>query len=306
MPTRGDLAGLLAGAAHRLRACGSPNPQNEARFLLADALGMTPGELAASMDTVSPAAEVVARLESSLSRREAGEPVQYVLGSVPFCEVDLEVGPGVLIPRSETEVLVEEVSAALRSRRRGGIVDERLRAVDVGTGTGAILLALSKRFPGLCGLGIDLSDDALSYAARNETRNAPRDVVGGGRDQAMGDRRLIWVRGDLLECVAPASVDLVVSNPPYIPTAEVAALPSEVRDHEPQIALDGGEDGLVYVRRLIRGAHRVLRAHGILAMELALGQPGVIARELGAQGFVETRIYRDLTGRARGVLARRA
>lgn len=267
------------------------------------ALGVSLAQLRVREDTVPVPLPLVERFQSMVERRASGEPLQYVLGWVPFCEIELAVGPGVLIPRSETEVLVDEISRWIRGRdearprqtagpasgRRSALPAGRSAGapwiVDVGTGSGAIALALRHRHPHWRVLGIDRSREALDYARRNDR----------GRER--------WVIGDLAGAIGHHRATVVVANLPYIPSGEVPGLSRDVRDHEPGIALDGGPDGLVFVRALCLQASQVLAPGGLLALELALGQPQRVAVLLASHGFSDVRIYADLTGRARGVLA---
>lgn len=286
----------MRAATQRLAAAGVDVPEREARELLRKALGLE-GRDFLLLDpgaALEPAADVC--LQALLSRREQHEPLQYILGTVPFCELELEVGPGVLIPRPETEVLVERLGSWL-ARPDPGTFGPWI--VDVGTGSGAILLALLVRLPGWCGLGVDLSAEALAFARRNLAR-----AQGAGRSV---DVR--FVQGDLLDPVLadppPGPVLCLVANPPYVRSAEVAGLDPEVRDHEPRLALDGGEDGLVVVRRLVENGEQVLSPGGVLALELAPDQPETVAALLRRRGFSILESYRDLAGRPRGVIARR-
>ena len=328
-----DLWSRIRDAAERLRAIDSDDPRSEAEHRAVHALGLrSRGQLLLrEAGLSSPESDAFERL---LQRRLGREPLQYILESVPFRELDLAVGPGVLIPRPETEVLVERVlhwiddaaqAAGPVSARSGpestaGLVSggapvggstpasvrrpDRLAGsrwiVDVGTGSGAILLGLLNRLPEWRGVGIDRSWDALEYARRNLDRHPPL------------RERAVLVCADLLAPLRPvaelhdsARVSAIVSNPPYIPTSEVGSLAPEVRDHEPRIALDGGEDGLVVVRAIVDLAPQVLEPSGLLAFELSLGQPRQLATLLEESGFEVLEVFHDLTGRERGVIARK-
>ena len=165
--------------------------------------------------------------------------------------------------------------------------------IDIGTGSGAILLACLHRLPGWRGFGTDPSAAAMAWARRN-------------RDALKFDDRAALLRGDLCQALRPGSADFVVSNPPYIRREELADLAPEIREHEPREALDGGEDGLEVVRRLIPGAAAALRPGGWLALELAPDQPETVRALLADRGdFDSLRIFQDLAARPRGVLARR-
>jgi len=310
------ILGLLRDAAARLLDIDAGNPRLEAEYLLAHALGIERSTLLTRDPGLAVDPDVHAGFATLLARRLTREPLQYVLGTVPFAELDLVIGPGALIPRGETEVLVEQVAAALRSSGSSASVAssgsghvgedgallhfpgsqrEGNRApllIDVGTGSGAIVLALLHRLPGWRGIGIDSSPAALTWARRNRA--------------GVGDRSCALVRGDLLAAVRTGVADAVVSNPPYIRSAEIPGLAPEILEHEPREALDGGVDGLDPFRRLASEAVRVLRPGGLLAVELAPDQPDQAAELLAASGaFHAARIFVDLAGRKRGLLARR-
>ncbi len=274
---------MLGEAARRLRPL-TDRPLWEAELLLQRVLGLDRREFLA-LDRQSDVEEgTAASFQELIERRCRYEPLQYLLGSVPFCEIEVEVGPGVLIPRPETEVLVERLSHWMTSEAptTGG------RMVDVGVGTGVILLTLLHRFPGWQGWGIDPSADAIALSRRN--------------CRALGSQRACLVRARHLGVLAPHSVDVVVSNPPYIPTSELAGLQPEVRDYEPRLALDGGEDGLDHVRVLLAQGREVLKPGGLLALELATDQPDIVVRLAESVGFERKESFTDLAGRPRGVV----
>ena len=224
-----------------------------------------------------------------LLRRRQHEPVAYLVGRREFFSLELEVGPGVLVPRPETELLVEEGLARLKDQ-------DQPQVVDLCTGSGAVALALAANLPGARVMGVDLSPKSLAYARRNARR--------------LGlEERLTWLEGPLFEPLAVAGgfVDLITANPPYVSQAEYAALPREVRDYEPSLALLGGEDGLDITRQIIRGAGSFLRPLGWLLVELGAGQaPGAMkaARDCGHYGQVET--APDLAGIQRVLICRRS
>lgn len=321
MATAGELRGRIRQAVERLRGIGSDNPRLEAEHLAAHACAGDRRDLLLLRDEDSLAEDVLDRFERLIERRLRREPLQYILGTVPFCDLELEVGPGVLIPRPETEVLVSrvkywldrlEIGKAAGSRTavgeqmasHGDRVTQGADAtatwvIDVGTGTGAILLALLAQLPGWRGLGIDRSLSALGYAIRNRSRNRAD--------------RSYFACGDLLAPIRRAKggrllggrISAVVSNPPYVPTGELASLAPEVVDHEPRIALDGGVDGLVVVREILDQSRRLIEPGGMIAFELALGQSGRVAELLEGGGFDLLEVFHDLTGRDRGVIAQR-
>jgi release factor glutamine methyltransferase len=279
-PPPNPLFARIQDAARALQTIGAGNPRLEAEYLMAHALGV--GRIRLWLIEDPPPMEALARFEALLTRRLGREPLQYVLGTAEFAGLTLEVGPGVFIPRSETEVLVEAVAGRLTGPAR---------IADVGTGSGAILLALLARLPAASGIGVDGSEEALQYARRNARR-------------CRLDARAEWLRGDLLEPVPPgAALDAVVSNPPYIRLDESDALAPEIRDHEPHAALFAGEDGLDEVRRLIPAAASRLRSGGLLAMEIGITQGESARRLLGDGSWQGVEVLPDLTGRPRVALA---
>ncbi|MBN2575461.1 MAG: peptide chain release factor N(5)-glutamine methyltransferase [Deltaproteobacteria bacterium] len=222
-----------------------------------------------------------------VERRLAGEPVAYILGRKEFWSLDFEVGPAVLVPRPETETLVEQALASLRSLPPAS---RPRRLADVGTGAGAVALALKHECPAAEIVAVDVSADALAVARGNALRL--------GLDVA-------FRRGDLVEPLAGlAPFDLVVSNPPYVPGPDIDELAPEVR-REPRLALDGGQDGLDLVRRLAADALAVLVPGGILLMEIGAGQAGQAMEILRRSGYARVGSRRDLAGVERVVFGHR-
>jgi release factor glutamine methyltransferase len=265
----------LDGAARRLEAAGCGSPRLDAEVLLADALGITRTALLARRPEPLPP-EAGAGFEARVARRAAREPVAYIVGRQEFYGLDLEVTPEVLIPRPETELLVDEGLVALRER-------DRALAVDVGTGSGCIAVALAVHAPHARVVAVDRSAAALAVARRNARRNA-----------VAGQVRL--VRGDLLAALG-GPLDLVAANLPYVSSEEVEDLMPDVRRYEPRLALDGGADGTALLRPLVAQATGRLGPGGLLLLEVAAEQAGRIAdllRSTGAFSDVSTR--RDLTG----------
>jgi release factor glutamine methyltransferase len=263
----------------------------EADLLLRAAAGLSREDtlLRPSAPIAGEAADAFAVL---VARRAAGCPSAYLTGRREFCGLLLDVDPRVLIPRPETERLVEVVAAALAERPAPLIVD-------VGTGSGAIALALTHLLPGARAVATDLSDDALAVARANAERLGLA-------------RRITWRRGDALDPLAgyvrPAGADAICANPPYVPTAEVETLAREIREHEPRGALDGGLDGLAIHRRIIAAAAPYLRPGGLLALETAAlgGQARAVAALIAAEGtFAPAEIVRDYAGLDRVVAATR-
>jgi len=278
-----SLQAAVAVAACRLDAAGVETPRLDAELLLAHALGRDRTYLAAhGQDPLPPAAR--AAFEGLLARRLAREPLPYLLGRWEFYGMAFEVGPAVLIPRPETEVLVEAAAARL---------PPGARVLDLGTGSGCVAAALAKLLPGAEVLALEPSPEAAAVARRNAA--------------ALGLARRVRV----LEAPFPegaaglASLDGVVSNPPYIPSKEVEELAPEVSVYEPRIALDGGPDGLGLLRQLAGAAGSLLRPGGLLAVEVALGQAERFARMLAEHtGWSPAETLSDMGGVPRVVLAR--
>ena len=238
-------------------------------------------------------AEVAVRSQELLERRFRGEPMQYILGEAEFYGLPFRVTPDVLIPRPETEQLVEKILEW--SHRFLGCADAA-RIVDVGTGSGAIAVTLAHKMPQYAiraaVTAIDLSAAALDVARQNAEMNG----VG---------ERVRFLCGDLLAPVAEERFEIVVSNPPYVPGRDRDALAVEVRDHEPGLALFAGDDGLEAYRRLIPAAFAVLTTGGLLALECGYEQEDGIGALLAASGFKHIEFFPDLQGIPRVACAQR-
>ena len=221
-----------------------------------------------------------------VQRRMAGESVAYILGRKEFWSLDLEVDARVLVPRPDTETLVEQALELLKGMPDPG---RALRVADIGTGSGALALALKKERPGDAVFAVDVSPEALDVARGNASRL--------GLD-------ITFLQGDLVSPLAGLGpFDLIASNPPYIPSQDIAGLPPEVR-HEPRLALDGGEDGLFVVRRLASDARNVLSPGGALAMEIGSGQAATAMEILRGTGYAGIGARRDLASIERVVYGR--
>lgn len=266
---------LRRAAEARLRAAGVDSPDLDARLLVERALGLSREALLVRGDAAVEG-DGAARVAALVERRAAREPVSRILGSRGFWTLELGLNAATLDPRPDTETLVEAALAAVGDRAAP------LRILDLGTGTGCILLALLAELPNACGLGVDLSPEAVAAARANAAANglAPRATFAAGS----------W--GDGLA----GGFDLVVSNPPYIPTADIAGLEPEVRVHDPWAALDGGADGLDAYRAIVPQLGGLLKATGAVAFEVGQGQSSAVARLLSAAGFLDVRTFCDLGG----------
>lgn len=280
------VGAAVGAAAARLRAGGIDTPYLDAAVLLAHLLGVSKERLFAEYPEPVAAADRV-RFEQLLARREAGEPVAYLRGCKEFYGRPFVVDRRVLIPRPETELLVQaalEVGDALAAAAGGGPAVH-----DAGTGSGAIAVTLQLERPAWRVSASDLSPGAVAAARRN------RDCLGAGT--------LALQTCDLLP-PAPAHWDLIAANPPYLTSAEVAELRGRGWP-EPALALDGGAGGLEPSRRLIAGARRRLRPGGALLIETAAARAAELARELERHGFAPPELRRDLAGLPRVLIARR-
>jgi release factor glutamine methyltransferase len=275
---------VLDAARGRLAAAGVENAGQEARWLAEAASGRGPGELASGLGEGVPDA-VAVRMAGLVDRRVAGEPLQYVLGQWGFRRLELAVDPRVLIPRPETEVLAELALAACD--RLGARV-----VVDLGTGSGALALALATERDGLQVWATDVSDDALEVAEAN------RAALGAGVNLVQGS----WY--EALPSDVRGWVDVIVSNPPYVSEAEMRELGPEVRDWEPAGALRAGPDGLEDVAAIIQGAPEWLASPGELLVEMAPHQTAQASRLARDAGFEHVEIRTDLAGRERVLVAR--
>lgn len=272
------VADALAGAIARLAAAGVPEPRADAEVLLAQALGTSrTGVIAAARRPLVP--DVAAVFDAMLARRAAREPVQHVVGTQEFWSLPIAVDARVLVPRPETELVVE---TALR------LAPEARRVLDVGTGSGAVAVALARELPSARVVASDRSVEALAVARANLARLAPAVTL---------------VRASLADGFRRGAFDLIVANLPYCRTGDLAGLAPEVRDHEPRMALDGGPDGLDAVRTLVATAPEALAAGGWLVLEVGIGQAGTVAVAAAERGYERIEVLRDAAGIERVVAA---
>jgi len=280
------LAAELDAATTALEAAGLASARVDAEWLLAGLLGV--GRAAVRLELAEPVSAPLAERYAVAVRRRAGrEPLQRILGWEDFRGVRVRLTNAVLVPRPETEMLVEWALALLPEPG-----DRRLLAIDVGTGSGCIACALACERPDLDVIAVDVSPAAAAVARDNA--------------RALGvEARVRVVAADLLECVHGRRADLIVSNPPYLPTATVPELEPEVRAHEPRLALDGGPDGLALIRRIAATARRCLKPSGALALETAGdAQAEAAAALLRGAGLQAVAVRADLAGVDRFVAGR--
>ena len=267
----------LDSAVIAIAAAGSPTPRLDAEVLLAAALGIdrTALFLEPGREVTGPA---VRAFQDAVRRRSAGrEPVAYITGTRAFRHIELAVDARVLVPRPETELLVEAGVELLA---------HRARAIDVGTGSGAVALALKDERPDLDVIATDASADALAVARANAQRLA---------------LEVAFLHGDLL--AGADGVDAVLSNPPYVAEPERASLPPEILRHEPPGSLFAGDDGLDVIRRLVPAA--AAADARLLALEVGAGQAPAVGGLMGEAGFADVQARRDLAGVERVVIGRR-
>ena len=266
---------------------GDEHPRLSAEWLMCAATGFSRIEVYMNYDRPLDAGEL-SILREGVKRRGAGEPLQYVTGEMPFRHIVLKCGPGVLIPRPETEILVDCVLEYIDKQ------DGPQRVLEIGTGTGCISLSIASERPGTTVVATDISPDAIALATRNREALGCEDVVE-------------IVHTDIAEGVEgadKAAFDVLVSNPPYIPSAIVDTLPREVGGFEPRLALDGGQDGLNVFRRIVQTAKGALREGGLMAFELHEDCLQLAAQDQQVnEHFQDIRIVKDLTGRDRILLA---
>lgn len=334
-PGPGELCGLPPSAAWRrveaaLAAAGCPDPGFDARALTERALHADPR---LSDAPLTPAQ--AKRLAGLCAARQRREPLQYLLGRWPFLDLELAVGPGVLIPRADTEIVCEAAAACIQ-----GLAAPR--ALDLCAGSGALALGLKRLAPRARVTALEKSPEAVRYLRWNAARALPDGQAGayagpgepGGppdagcgasgpagraakRDRAAGARgpaapergprpAIAVVEGDVFAYhrqLAPASLDLIVSNPPYLTRQEMAALQPELR-YEPAMALDGGADGLTFYRHIVSAYRPAVRPGGALVLEVGYAQAEAVAGLLAQSGWREMEIRRDLGGNPRVVTAR--
>lgn len=271
----------LRRATDFLAARGVANARLDAEVLLADVLGVDRVGVYLNFDRPLSEAEISGYREA-IRRRGRREPLQHVRGRQEFWSREFLVDPRALVPRADTEVLLEAALEEARGR-------ERPRILDIGTGSGILAVTLALELPEATILAVDRSADALALSRENADRLGAR---------------VEFREGDLFAPFPGDPFDVVVSNPPYVPQGEIERLEPEVRDHEPRGALDGGHDGLDLIRRIVADAPARLVPDGALLLEIGAGQKGAVEELLRDAGFVGIGSRRDLSGIVRVVVAR--
>jgi release factor glutamine methyltransferase len=270
----------------KFHAAGLDSPDLDSRILIGHALGLDHAALAAAA-TRRLGADEESAIAALASRRLTGEPVARILGYKEFWSLPLRIDAATLVPRPETETVVEVALAAVDS---GGPRSRELRIADLGTGSGALILALLSELPNTFGIGTDTSAKALVVA----------------RDNA---RRLALSRARFIACNMAAALrgpfDAIVSNPPYIASGDIAALAPDVRDFDPHLALDGGTDGLSFYRAIAAAVPTLLMPGGVLVVELGIGQAEPVAHLFAAAGLAPSPPHPDLNGTPRALVARK-
>jgi release factor glutamine methyltransferase len=280
------VAEMRRALAAQFRAAGLDTPDLDARILVGHALGLDHAALAAAA-TRRLGEDEESAIAALANRRLAGEPVARILGYKEFWSLPLRVDAATLVPRPETETVVEAALAAIDA---GGPRLRELRIADLGTGSGALILALLSELPNAFGVGTDMSCQALMVA----------------RDNARG---LALSRARFVACDMAAALrgpfDAIVSNPPYIASGDIAALAPDVRDFDPHLALDGGTDGLDFYRAIAEAAPTLLASGGALVVELGIGQAEPVAHLFAAVGLAPSPPHPDLSGTPRALVARK-
>ncbi|HSZ68621.1 MAG TPA: peptide chain release factor N(5)-glutamine methyltransferase [Xanthobacteraceae bacterium] len=285
-PSARTLDAARRALAEKFAAAGLDSPQLDARILVGHALGLDHAALLAAAERVLSADEDSA-IAVLVERRLAHEPVARIVGTKEFWSLDLRIDDATLVPRPETETVVEAALAAID--RRGARARARaLRIVDLGTGSGAILLALLSELKNAHGIGSDINPRALAVARDNAVR--------------LGQSNVAFVACDLAAALR-GPFDLIVANPPYIASSDIATLAPEVRLFDPRLALDGGADGLNFYRAIAAAAAELLTPDGAVVVEIGAGQAEPVATIFAAAGLVPSPPRPDLHGVPRALIA---
>jgi release factor glutamine methyltransferase len=261
-----------------LESKGIEDAAKEAEILITETLHIDKSKLYAGSLEISEDAS--RQIDSLAARRANREPLQYIIGHVDFYGLRINVGKGVLIPRPETELLVEEAIKILRSRITHYALC--ITILDLCTGSGCIALAIAKHFPNADVYGVDRSDTAIQYATLNATENNVKNVH--------------FIKGDLFEPVGEMAFDCIISNPPYIKTGDIQELQKEIKNYEPVDALDGGEDGLDFYRSIFKNAPNFLKENGIIILEMGYNQADDVEKIAMNAGLKNVTFIKDYSG----------
>ena len=278
-----QLLELLRKSTEYLEAAGIDDALSEAEMLVFHAVNMD--RLDAYVDNPEIKSLNSAKVRRLLQRRIKGEPVQYIIGHIEFLGLCIRVGKGVLIPRPETELLVQEVVETVKSSGKNSLRIKHYASrtfLDLCTGTGCIALALAREFPDAVVYGTDLSKEALAYAKKNAKKNTIKNAR--------------FSQGSLFDAVEGKRFDIITANPPYIRRDEIETLQPEIRDWEPVAALDGGMDGIDFYRAILSAARGYLNPNGFMFLELGYDQAEGVQKIARAEGFREITVIKDYAG----------
>lgn len=278
-----------------LKGFGIDDAHKESEIIVTHCLGIDKAELYRDNPVLS--GKNVRDIDAVLKRRAKREPLQYIIGHVEFCGLKIKVGQGVLIPRPETELLAEEVIKAVESYKFK-VISEKLKVLDLCTGSGCLALAIAKHFPDAEIFGTDISRDAIRYANENAELNAITNVT--------------FLKGSLFEPLKQIifsgaqsfKFDVIVSNPPYIRSGDMPNLQPEINKWEPRNALDGGEDGLSYYRTILSEARAYLMLSGVIFLEIGEGQAAEVSEIAVQNCFRNIAVIKDYSGIERIIAAR--
>ncbi len=269
----------------KLTSAGIEDADPEARIILRETAGLSATDIHGRPDD-EITSDIYNEIQAVIKRRLMREPLQYIYGRWDFMGLSFAVRPGVLIPRPDTEIIVETVMGRLH---------DGMRILDLCTGTGCILISLLKYSNGCEGVGVDISAEALALARENA-------------DNINNSASISFLQGDLYdaltEVVTPITFDIIVSNPPYIPAGVIDTLEPEVKEYEPRLALDGGDDGLDIIRRIIDGSQDHLIKGGELFLEIGYDQGQAVSALMREAGFADVEVIRDYAGLDRVVTGR--
>jgi len=274
----------LKEATALLAASGTDNAANDAAILLCYLTGRNRAYLYAHGEDIL-GEDILGMYRRLTERRCEGVPLQYLTGHQEFMSLDFEVNESVLIPRQETEILVETIIE--EARKFSSENNRQPEILDIGTGSGCIAVSVAYYLPGCRLTAVDISPGALEVARANARRNGV-------------ENRIDFIESDLFEAIKNKKFDIIVSNPPYIPHEEIPLLQREVAVYEPRLALDGGKDGMDFYRRIINEGDKALNPGGILAFEVGIGQARAVA-DLMNKKFSRVKIIKDFSGTDRVV-----